>query len=102
MVELTIENFNEVVKNSDKPVLVDFYATWCGPCKRLAPNFEQFAQENDSVISVKANVDDLRDILGDIEIQSVPTLVNYSNGEELKRKSGYMTVDELNAFAQEA
>jgi thioredoxin 1 len=102
MVELTIENFNEVVKNSDKPVLVDFYATWCGPCKRLAPNFEQFAQENDSVISVKANVDDLRDILGDIEIQSVPTLVLYSNGEELKRKSGYMTVDELNAFAQEA
>ena len=102
MVELTIENFNEVVKNSNKPVLVDFYATWCGPCKRLAPNFEQFAQENDSVISVKANVDDLRDILGDIEIQSVPTLVLYSNGEELKRKSGYMTVDELNAFAQEA
>jgi len=102
MVELTIENFDEVVKNSDKPVLVDFYATWCGPCKRLAPNFEQFAQENDSVISVKANVDDLRDILGDIEIQSVPTLVLYSNGEELKRKSGYMTVDELNAFAQEA
>ena len=82
--------------------LYDFYATWCGPCKRLAPNFEQFAQENDSVISVKANVDDLRDILGDIEIQSVPTLVLYSNGEELKRKSGYMTVDELNAFAQEA
>lgn len=102
MVELTIENFDEVVKNSDKPVLVDYYATWCGPCKRLAPNFEQFAEGNDNIIAVKANVDDLRDILGEIEIQSVPTLVLYSNGEEVKRKSGFMTVDELNVFAQEA
>lgn len=102
MVELTIENFDEVVKNSDKPVLVDYYATWCGPCKRLAPNFEQFAEGNDSIIAAKANVDDLRDILGEIEIQSVPTLVLYSNGEEVKRKNGFMTVDELNVFAQEA
>jgi thioredoxin 1 len=98
MVELNSENFNEVVENSDKLVLVDFYATWCGPCKRLAPNFEQFAQNNDSVVSAKADVDQLRDILEDINIQSVPTLVLYSNGKEIKRKSGFMTVEELNAF----
>jgi thioredoxin len=98
MVELNSENFNEVMENSDKPVLVDFYATWCGPCKRLAPNFEQFADNNDTVISVKADVDQLRDLLEDINIQSVPTLVLYSEGKEIKRKSGFMTVEELNAF----
>ena len=102
MVELTIENFDEVVKSSDKPVLVDYYATWCGPCKRLAPNFETFAQGNDSVIAVKADVDGLREILEEIDIQSVPTLVLYTGGKEVKRKSGFMTVDELNVFAQEA
>jgi thioredoxin 1 len=100
MVEITSENFEEIVNNSDKPVLVDFYANWCGPCKRLAPNFEQFSESNDSVIAVKADVDKLQDMLSEIDIQSVPTLVLYSNGKETKRKSGYMTVDELNAFVQ--
>ena len=98
MIEVNSNNFDDVVKNADKPVLVDFYATWCGPCKRLAPNFEQFSESNDSVIAVKADVDQLQDMLSEINIQSVPTLVLYSGGKEIKRKSGYMTVEELNAF----
>jgi len=100
MVELTNENFEEVVKNSDKPVVVDFYAAWCGPCKRLAPNFEEFATFNDSVVAVKADVDAIRDLLEEVDIQSVPTVVLYSGGKEVKRKSGFMTLDELNAFVQ--
>ena len=99
MLELTNDNFKSVIENTDKPVLVDFYATWCGPCKRLAPNFEQFAQSNESVVAVKADVDGLQDILAEINIQSVPTLVLYSNGKEVKRKSGYMSVEDLNAFS---
>ncbi len=100
MVELTNENFEEVVNNSDKPVVVDFYAAWCGPCKRLAPNFEEFAASNDSVVAVKADVDAIRDLLEEVDIQSVPTVVLYSGGKEVKRKSGFMTLDELNAFVQ--
>jgi len=100
MVELTNENFEEVVNNSDKPVVVDFYAAWCGPCKRLAPNFEEFATFNDSVVAVKADVDAIRDLLEEVDIQSVPTVVLYSGGKEVKRKSGFMTLDELNAFVQ--
>jgi thioredoxin len=100
MVELTNENFEEVVNNSDKPVVVDFYAAWCGPCKRLAPNFEEFATSNDSVVAVKADVDAIRDLLEEVDVQSVPTVVLYSGGKEVKRKSGFMTLDELNAFVQ--
>lgn len=100
MVEITSENFEEVLSSSDKPVVVDFHATWCGPCKRMAPNFEEFANSNDTVNAYKVDVDSIRDIIEDVNIQSVPTIVLYSGGKEIKRKSGFMTVDELNAFAQ--
>lgn len=100
MVELTNDNFDEIVNNSDKPVVIDFYAAWCGPCKRLAPNFEEFAKSNDAVLAVKADVDAIRDILEEVDIQSVPTIVLYSGGKEVKRKSGYMSLDDLNDFTQ--
>lgn len=99
MTELNSDNFESIIKNSDKPVLVDFYATWCGPCKRLAPIFNEFAETNDSVIAVKANVEELQDFLSEIKIVSVPTLVLFNNGSEVKRKSGLMSLDELNDFA---
>jgi len=100
MVELNGSNFYEVINNSDKPVFVDFYATWCGPCKKLVPNFETFANSNEDVLSAKADVDTMRDILDKLNILSVPTLVLFSGGKEVKRRSGYMTVNEMNDFVQ--
>ena len=99
MVEVNLENFDSEVLNSDKPVVVDFFATWCGPCKRMKPNLEEFASASESVKVVMADVDGLQDILPDYDIVSVPTIVLFNEGKEIKRRSGYMSVEDLEKFS---
>ncbi len=99
MVEVNLENFDSEVLNSDKPVVVDFFATWCGPCKRMKPNLEEFAAASESVKVVMADVDGLQDILPDYDIVSVPTIVLFNEGKEIKRRSGYMSVEDLEKFS---
>lgn len=85
-VEITDANFEEVVLNSKLPVLVDFWAEWCGPCKQIAPILEQIATENASQIAIaKLNVDDYGDIAGRYNVMSIPTMLLFANGE-LKHK----------------
>lgn len=98
MIEVNIENFDSEVIKSDKPVVVDFFATWCGPCKRMKPNLEQFASATEDVKVVLADVDGLQDILPDYDIVSVPTIVLFNEGKEVRRKSGYMSVEDLESF----
>jgi thioredoxin 1 len=98
MIELNENNFDEIIANSDKPVLVDFYATWCGPCKRLKPEFEKFSEKNSSVVSVLANVDNLHSRLENLNVISVPTLILFKNGKEIKRRGGFCTVEDLDIF----
>jgi thioredoxin 1 len=99
MIEVNIENFDSEVIKSDKPVVVDFFATWCGPCKRMKPNLEQFASATEDVKVVLADVDGLQDILPDYDIVSVPTIVLFNEGKEVRRKSGYMSVEDLESFS---
>ena len=99
MVEVNLENFDSEVLKSDKPVVVDFFATWCGPCKRMKPNLEQFASASEEVKVVMADVDGLQDILPDYDIVSVPTIVLFNQGKEVKRRSGYMSVEDLEKFS---
>lgn len=82
VVMLTKDNFNEVVKSSDKPVLVDFYADWCGPCKMIAPIIDSIAEEmeNEAVIC-KLNVDDAQDIAIEYRVASIPTLMVFKGGK---------------------
>ena len=68
MIEVNLENFDSEVIKSDKPVVVDFSAAWCGPCKRMKPNIEQFSESAEDVKVVYADVDGLQDILPDYEI----------------------------------
>ena len=75
------EQFEEEVVKSDKPVLVDFWASWCGPCKMLAPTIEQIANENDSIKVGKVNVDDEADLAQQYGIVSIPTVILFKNGE---------------------
>ena len=81
-IELTAENFNEEVLESDLPVLVDFWATWCGPCRMIAPIVEEIAAEYDGKVTVgKINVDEEPELASAFEIDSIPTLMVFKNGE---------------------
>lgn len=88
MIEGTNENFEREVLNSEKPVLVDFNATWCPPCQALHPVLEELAGENQDIKIVTVDIDD-QDILGEqYEISSIPCLVAFKDGEEIARSVG--------------
>ena len=92
-----MEKFNDVI-NSDQLTLVDFYATWCGPCKMMHPVFEQLkADLGDSIRIIKLDVDKSGDIAETYRIQSVPTLMLFRRGEMLWRQSGAMRLADLKA-----
>ena len=79
-IALTNENFNEII-NGDKPVMVDFWATWCGPCKMLAPVIEELAEELEGeVVVAKLDVDQAQDIAMKYGVMSIPTMVLFKNG----------------------
>ncbi|MBQ9513532.1 MAG: thioredoxin [Clostridia bacterium] len=101
-ITLTNANFNEEVINSDKPVLVDFWATWCGPCMMIAPIVEEIAQEFAGKIKVgKVNVDEEDELASEYEIYSIPTLLLFKNGEVVGQLIGYNTKEELIRFINE-
>ena len=87
-VVLTSENFEEEVIKSDKPVLVDFWATWCGPCRMIAPIVEQIADENKDIKVCKVDVDDQPELTSSFGIQSIPTLIVFKNGEIANKAVG--------------
>ena len=89
------DNFDEEVLNSDKTVLIDFYADWCGPCKMFAPIIDEVANENQNIKVVKINIDDNQDIAAKYQIMSIPTLVIVRNGNEVARSVGVIDKDKI-------
>lgn len=89
------ENFNELV--GEGRVLVDFFATWCGPCKMLSLVIEKLDKKNVIPI-IKVDVDECEEVASKYRIFSVPTLIIFENGKEIKRKTGYMSLDELESW----
>ncbi|MBR2749971.1 MAG: thioredoxin [Clostridiales bacterium] len=101
MAEITLnaENFQQEVMESDIPVVVDFWATWCGPCQMVAPILEEIAVENEGKIKVgKVNVDENRDLAMEYKISSIPTMILFKNGEPVDMSLGYKTKDQLLKF----
>jgi len=84
-----MEKFNELI-NSQQPVLVDFYATWCGPCKALSPVLEQLKEQYEGQIQVlKVDVDENPDLASKYDIRSVPTMITFKKGEILQTMKGF-------------
>lgn len=95
-IKLSTENFEKEVLKSEKPVLVDFYADWCGPCNAMAPVIEELAKELDGKVKVgKINVDENPDIAVEYNVMSIPTLIVFKNGKEEKRLVGLRNKEEL-------
>lgn len=95
IVHITNESFAEEVLRSDVPVLADFYADWCGPCKMVAPILEEIAGERDDVKIVKINVDEAGDIAAEFAVMSIPTLILFKNGRQEKKAVGYQPKEAL-------
>lgn len=95
-ITITKENFESEVLKSDIPVLVDFWATWCGPCKMIAPVVEEIAEEYEGKIKVgKVNIDEEMDLALENKVVSIPTLILFENGVAVKREVGFMTKEEI-------
>ena len=88
-IDLTYNDFDSVVMESDKPVLVDFWATWCGPCRMLGPVIAQIAEERDDIKVCKVNVDDEPELARMFNVMSIPTVLVFKNGELKDRSVGF-------------
>ena len=95
IVHITKENFDELVIHNPKPVLLDFWATWCGPCRMVAPILEAIAAEREDILVGKVNVDEEMELAVKFGIIIIPTLIVMKNGQVANKAVGYMPKEEI-------
>ena len=100
---LTKENFDEIALGSQEPILVDFWATWCGPCRMLSPVVEEVSREHENDLTVgKVNVDDCPELAQKFGVMSIPTLILFKDGQPVDKRIGYMPKNELEQMLKKA
>jgi thioredoxin 1 len=100
MLNITAENFEAEVMQSDKPVVIDFWASWCGPCRMFAPTFEKVGEELASTVKfAKINVDEQEELARKFRVMSIPTIIAFKNGQAVKKTMGAIGEADLKEFA---
>ena len=95
---ITSENFESLIGSTDKPVLLDFWASWCSPCRMVVPVISEIAEENPQIVVGKINVDEERELASRFAVSSIPTLVHMQNGKIIKQASGARPKADIMAF----
>ncbi len=95
VIEVNKDNFDKEVLSSDKPVVADFYADWCGPCKALRPILEELSGEREDVKFVSVNIDDEDELADEYDVSSIPCVVVFKNGQEAARSIGIKPKDAI-------
>jgi len=95
VIKITKDNFEELVLNSQEKVMLDFWATWCGPCKMIAPILDEIAEENEWLTIGKINVDEQPELAIRFHVASIPTLIVMEKGEQVARQIGFRPKEDL-------
>ena len=100
VIKVDVNNFAQEVLKSEKKVLLDFYADWCGPCQMMMPEIEAFAEENENIKVCKLNVDESTDLAVTFGVMSIPTVLLFDKGQEVKRFIGAKEKHQIAEFCE--
>ena len=98
VIDVTDATFHDVVLGSDKPTLVDFWADWCGPCKRFGPIFEAASDKNEDIVFGKVDTEAAQELAAQLQIQAIPPLMAFKNGKLLYRNAGALNASQLDGL----